>query len=109
MPWTRFIALVGMLAAIALPFWNIPLILRISRRKSSQDMSLWWTFGVWGCLVLMLPSGLASPDPIFRVFAIMNVALFSIVVAQILRYRRPVRAGWQGRQSATLLDPADGA
>ena len=91
----RFVALLGMLAAIVLPFWNIPLILRIRERKSSQDMSLWWTFGVWGCLLLMLPSGLASPDPIFRVFAILNVILFSVVVAQILRYRRSRRTDLQ--------------
>ncbi len=88
---TRAVTLLGMLAAIVLPFWNIPLILRIRQRKSSHDMSLWWTFGVWGCLLLMLPSGLASPDPVFRVFAVVNLVLFSAVVVQILRYRRPGR------------------
>jgi len=78
---------VGMVAAIALPFWNIPLILRIGRRRSSKDVSLFWTFGVYGCLLLMLPSALFSPDPIFRTLSVVNVVLFSAVVVQVLRYR----------------------
>lgn len=77
----------GMAAAIILPLWNIPLVVRIWRRKSSQDLSVAWAFGVWGCLLAMLPSGLASTDPVFRVFAISNVVLFSVVVALVLRYR----------------------
>ena len=77
----------GMIAALALPLWNIPLMLRIQQRKSSKDVSLPWAFGVWGCLLLMLPSGLASTDPIFRLFAIANIVFFSGVVIQVLRYR----------------------
>ena len=78
---------IGMFAAILLPFWNIPLIIRINRRKSSKDVSLAWTLGVWSCLVMILPSGLASPDPIFKVFSIINVLFFSGVVIQVIRYR----------------------
>ncbi|MBI3331064.1 MAG: hypothetical protein HYZ96_03010 [Candidatus Omnitrophica bacterium] len=78
---------IGMVAAVLLPLWNIPLIIRLQRRKSSQDVSLWWAFGVWGCLLLMLPAGLRSPDAVFRVFAVANLALFSLVVLQVLRYR----------------------
>ena len=77
----------GMVAAIILPLWNIPLIIRIWRRKSSQDLSVAWAFGVWGCLLAMLPSGLVSVDPVFRVFTISNVVLFSVVVALVIRYR----------------------
>ena len=77
----------GLIAAVALPFWNIPLIIRISRRKSSKDLSLPWAFGVLGCILLMLPSSLASPDLIFRVFGVVNAVLFTAVVIQILRYR----------------------
>ena len=78
---------VGMIAAVALPLWNIPLILRIRQRKSSQDLSLAWTFGVWLCLLLMLPAGLVSPDLVFRVYAIANIILFSVVAIQVVRYR----------------------
>lgn len=77
----------GMVAAVTLPFWNIPLILRIRQRRSSQDVSLWWTFGVLGCLFLMLPAGLRSPDPIFKAFAVANVILFTIVALYVVRYR----------------------
>ena len=80
---------VGMLAAILLPLWNIPLIVRIQRRKSSQDVSPWWAMGVWGCLLLMLPAGLGSPDAVFRTFTVVNLVLFSFVVLQVFRYRRP--------------------
>ena len=79
--------IIGTIAALALPLWNIPLMLRIQQRKSSKDVSLPWAFGVWGCLLFMLPSGLASTDPIFRLFAIVNIVFFSGVVIQVLRYR----------------------
>ena len=78
---------IGLLAAIMLPFWNIPLIVRIGRRKSSKDVSLAWAIGVWVCLVGMLPSGLTSPDPIFRVFTVINLVFFTGVLIQVLRYR----------------------
>ena len=79
--------MLGMVAAIVLPLWNIPLILNIERRRSSKDISLWWAWGIWGCLALMLPASLASPDPVFRIFGIINIVLFTAVVIQVLRYR----------------------
>ena len=78
---------VGMIAAIILPFWNIPLILRIERRRSSDDISVLWAVGVFLCLLLMLPAGLTSADRVFKVFSIVNVILFSAVVVQVIRYR----------------------
>ncbi len=77
----------GLIAAIVMPLWNIPLMLRIERRKSSGDISLSWVLGVYACILVMLPSGLASPDPAFKAFAILNAILFSGVVVQVLRYR----------------------
>jgi len=78
---------IGFVAAIAMPFWNIPLIIRIGRRKSSKDISLGWAVGVFACILLMLPSALVSPDPVFKAFGIINAILFGAVVAQIFRYR----------------------
>jgi uncharacterized protein with PQ loop repeat len=77
----------GIIAAVILPFWNIPLIVRIEKRKSSQDISLFWAFGVLVCLVLMFPSALISNDIVFKIFSIVNIILFSLVVIQTLRYR----------------------
>ena len=78
---------VGMVAAVVLPLWNIPLILRIRQRRSSKDVSLWWAVGVWVCLVAMVPAGLASPDRVFRLFTVVNVVLFSGVMVYVVRYR----------------------
>lgn len=78
---------IGLIAAIVLPFWNIPLIVKISRRKSSKDFSLLWTFGVWFTLLLMLPSALISDDLVFKVFNIANIIIFTAVVVQVLRHR----------------------
>src|SRR4051812_19228239 len=58
----RFVRQVGLVAALAMPLWNIPLIRHILKRKSSADISRGWLYGVWSCIVLMLPSALASPD-----------------------------------------------
>ncbi len=82
-----FIEKLGWISAVVLPFWNIPLIIRIERRKSSKDMSLAWALGVFACLIGMLPSGLQSTDPVFKAFTVANLAIFSGVVVQVLRYR----------------------
>lgn len=80
------IKILGIIAALVLPLWNIPLIVKISKRKSSKDFSLWWTFGVWFTLLLMLPSALVSDDLVFRVFNIANLVIFTVVVVQVVRH-----------------------
>ena len=42
----KMIETLGVIAGIALPLFNIPLILKIIKRKSSQDISLTWVIGV---------------------------------------------------------------
>lgn len=79
---------IGMLASVALPFFNLPLILRIIKRKSSEDISMIWAVGVWVCIVMMTPSALRSADLIFRVFGVANLILFSGVFVAALKYRR---------------------
>ncbi len=83
----KIIQIIGIIAAVVLPFWNIPLIVRIEKRKSSKDLSMWWVIGVWVCLLFMFPSALVSQDIVFKVFNFVNIALFSLVVIQTLRYR----------------------
>ena len=80
------INIVGVVASVVLPLFNIPLILKIRKRGSSKDYSLTWTFGILGCLLLMLPSALLTPDIVFKVFGIINLVAFSIVVFYILKY-----------------------
>ena len=77
----------GLVAAIILPFWNIPLIMRIIKRKSSRDLSLWWVLGVWTCLLFMAPSGFISADLVWRTFNVANLVLFSFVVIATFVYR----------------------
>ncbi len=77
----------GLIAAIILPLWNIPLILRIIKRKSSADISLAWTLGVWGCMLCMFPSGVQSSDIVWKAFNIVNFILFSFVVFFVVFYR----------------------
>ena len=78
---------IALIAAVVLPLWNIPLIARIIKRRSSDDISLYWALGVWFCFVLMAPEGFASQDLVWKVFNITNLALFSIVVFFVLIYR----------------------
>ena len=82
------ITILGMLAAIVLPLFNIPLMMRMRRRKSSSDISLVWTLGVFFCVILMLPSAVISEDLVFKLFAIVNVILFSGVVYHVIRFRK---------------------
>ena len=81
------IHVLGLIAAVVMPLWNVPLILGIERRRSSRDISLAWAVGVFACILLMLPAALGSTDPVFKVFSIVNTFLFSAVVFQVIRYR----------------------
>ncbi|HBG61991.1 MAG: hypothetical protein A2Y03_01125 [Omnitrophica WOR_2 bacterium GWF2_38_59] len=83
-----YIDKMGMFAAIVMPLFNIPLIIRIIKRKSSEDISLLWAIGVWVCIILMAPSGIKSDDMVFRTFNISNVCLFTLVVIIAIKYRR---------------------
>lgn len=83
-----WIGSIGTVAAVALPLFNVPLILRLVKRKSSEDLSLSWALGVWGCILLMTPQALRSPDLTFKLFGIVNLVFFSAVVFFILKYRR---------------------
>lgn len=78
---------IALVAAILLPLWNIPLVVRIVKRKSSKDISLFWALGVWACLVLMAPSAFVSPDIVWKVFSIINFILFTLVVIFVWVYR----------------------
>ena len=79
-----------MLGRIIMPLFNIPLILRIIRRRSSGDISLVWVIGVWSCVIAMLPSSLQSPDPVLLIFGIVNSLFFSAVFFTVLYFHRDV-------------------
>jgi len=81
------IEIVGLIAATVLPLWNIPLVIHIIKRKSSDDISLAWVLGVWVCIVLMAPSGFVSEDLVWRCFNIMNIALFTSVMCVVVWFR----------------------
>jgi uncharacterized protein with PQ loop repeat len=36
---------IGLVASIMMPLWNIPLIVKIVRRRSSSDISMSWLLG----------------------------------------------------------------
>ncbi|MFC1594271.1 hypothetical protein ACFL38_02985 [Candidatus Omnitrophota bacterium] len=81
------IQIIGVVASIVLPLWNIPLIVRVVQRRSSADISRWWSTGVWVCLAVLVPSGLTSSDIVWKIFSLSNFAIFSLVAAVVWRYR----------------------
>lgn len=82
----------ALVAAIVLPLWNIPLIVRVVKRRSSRDISIYWVLGVWTCFLLMAPEAFRSSDPIWRIFNIVNLIFFTAVVIVVLAYRNPDKA-----------------
>lgn len=82
-----WIHVTGMIAAIVLPFFSLPMIYKVYQRKSSKDISMVWALGVFGCFLLMLPSAVTSPDLVYKTFSIINIVLFSGIVFVTLRYR----------------------
>ncbi|MBF0479291.1 MAG: hypothetical protein HQL26_07385 [Candidatus Omnitrophica bacterium] len=83
-----FIEKMGFVAAVAMPLFNIPLIIKMFQRKSSEDISLMWALGIWGCIILMAPAGFRSPDMVWRTYNYMNVIFFTFVVIATLKYRK---------------------
>ena len=82
------VELIGLVASITMPMFNIPLIIKIIKRRSSSDISLTWVLGVWTCALLMAPSGFMSKDIVWRSFNVINLILFTGVVAVTLKYRK---------------------
>lgn len=78
---------IGVVAAAVLPLFNIPLIIRIVKRKSSGDISLSWAVGVWVCILFMSPSGFTSSDVVWRTFNYTNLLLFTGVAFVTVKYR----------------------
>lgn len=79
---------IGFIASLILPLFNIPLVLRMIKRKSSQDISLTWVVGVWVCILLMMPRALTSEDLAFRFFGVMNILFFTLVFFFTVKYRK---------------------
>ena len=84
---TDWIQKVGVAAGVVLPLFNIPLVMKIVKRKSSKDFSLSWAIGVWVCIVLMTPQALRSEDIAFRAYGAVNVIFFTLVLFFVLKYR----------------------
>ena len=78
---------IALIAAIILPLWNIPLIIRIIKRKSAQDISISWALGVWTCFILMFPVAIKSKELVWRTYSIINLVCFTLVVVTVIVYR----------------------
>jgi hypothetical protein len=76
---------------VLMPFFNIPLILRIVKRRSSEDISLAWVIGVWVCIVGMVPASIVSSDVVLYTFGIVNVIFFTGVLLAVLCFHPAVR------------------
>lgn len=82
-----FFFYLGITAGFLLPFFNIPLIWKIRKHKSSKNISLVWAAGVWVCILGMLPQTILSPDWSYKIFGIVNFLFFSATFFFILHYR----------------------
>jgi uncharacterized protein with PQ loop repeat len=79
---------IALIVAIILPFWNIPLIARIIKRRSSKDISIFWAVGVWVCLLAMFPAGIKSPDIIWKVYTYINFFFFTFVMVFAILFHK---------------------
>ena len=84
----NYIEKIALVAGVALPFFNVPLIIRLWQRKRAEDLSVSWAVGVWVCIVLMTPQALRSTDAAFKAYGVVNILFFTVVAFQIVWYRR---------------------
>jgi uncharacterized membrane protein YhaH (DUF805 family) len=87
------VKIIALIAAVVLPLWNIPLILKIHKRRSSQDISRSWALGVWVCLLLMFPAAIQSEDIVFKVYSYTNIVLFTMVVVWVFKFKKSESRG----------------
>ena len=83
--------MLGMVSGVLMPFFNIPLILRVVKRQSSEDISLTWVIGVWVCVVGMVPASIVSTDVVLRTYGIINAVFFTGVLVAVLYFHPIVR------------------
>ena len=86
----------AMLSGILMPFFNIPLMMRIIRRRSSEDISLVWVIGVWFCVIGMLPHSLQSMEPVLLAFGVVNSLFFTAVLFSVLYFHPSIRKNSSG-------------
>ena len=79
---------IGFWAGVILPLWDIPLMVRMYQRKSSQDISMVWAVGIWASAVLMTPSSFITGDKLAIGFNIMNVTMLTGVLIMTIKYRK---------------------
>ena len=79
---------VGFWAAVILPLWDIPLMVHVIKRKSSEDISLGWAFGLWLSSVLMAPSSFLAGDRVAMGFNVVNVIVLTGVLIVVFKYRK---------------------
>jgi uncharacterized protein with PQ loop repeat len=79
---------IGLWAGIMLPLWDIPLIVRVLKRKSASDISVVWAWGIWGSSILMAPSAFVSGDKAAIGFNLTNCITLTIVLIVVLKYQR---------------------
>ena len=82
----NLVDITGFIGSI-MPLWNIPLIIKIVRNQSSNEISLLWLFGVWVSILCLLPQSLKSLNLHLKVSGILNVIFFSIVAFTVLYYK----------------------
>lgn len=78
---------IALIASVTIPLWNIPLVVRMIQRKSSDDISLAWAIGVWVSFALMAPQGFVSEDIVWKAFSIINFFAFTVVASVVVYYR----------------------
>lgn len=81
----------GIASAVVMPVFNIPLIVRILRRRSSEDISIVWVVGVWLCILGMLPASLLSTDRVLKAYGVINTVFFTAVVGVVLFFHPSIR------------------
>jgi uncharacterized protein with PQ loop repeat len=79
---------VGFWAGVMLPLWDIPLIVRVVKRKSSEDISLIWAVGLWITSVMMTPNAFITGDKLAMGFDTMNVLMVTVVMIVTIKYRK---------------------
>ncbi len=85
----KFWEKLSFIAAVTMPIWNIPLIVKVIKRRSASDISLGWVFGIWLSFLAMAPGAYLSTDITVKGFAYSNILVFTVVVFVVMRYRKP--------------------
>lgn len=80
----------GYICSMIVPVFHIPLIMKLVRKKSSQEWSLLSVIGFWIATLGIQPWALMTDDRALTILNTLSLMFISVELVLVIKYRRNV-------------------